>query len=79
MNSYYEKFNEQRMVGRQRNMLLIDVLFMFLCRLKYDLIEQDLANRFNCHLSTFSRKIITWANFLYFALEASTFGQTDNR
>ena len=68
MNSYHyksnEKVNEQSMVGRHRNMLL----FMFLCILKCGLMEQDLANRFNCHLSTISRKIITWANFLYFAI-----------
>ena len=72
MNSYYyksnEKVNEQSMVGRQRNMLLIDEFFMFLCRLKCGLMEQDLANRFNCHLAAISRKIITWANFLDFAL-----------
>ena len=72
MNSYYYKsngkVNEQSMVGRQRNMLLIDEFFMFLCRLKCGLMEQDLANRFNCHLSTSSRKIITWANSLCFAL-----------
>lgn len=49
-------------------MLLIDELFMFLCRLQCGLLAQDLAVRFNCNLLTVSRKIITWANFLYFVL-----------
>lgn len=52
--------------GRQRNMLLIDEFFMFLCRIKCGLMAQDLAIRFNCHISTVSRKIITSANSLYF-------------
>ena len=49
-------------------MLLIDELFMLLCRLKIGLLEQDLSVRFNCSVSTVSRKIVTLANFLYFAL-----------
>lgn len=65
MTSYYykasDKQTQQVSVGKQRNMLLIDELFMFLC----GLMAQDLAVRFNCHLSTVSRKIITWANFLF--------------
>ena len=31
-------------------------------------MEQDLSVRFNCSISTVSRKIVTWANFLYFVL-----------
>ena len=31
-------------------------------------MEQDLSVRFNCSLSTISRKIITWVNFLYMVL-----------
>ena len=69
MNScYYKSSDNQTIVGKQRTMLLIDELFMFLCRLRCGIMEQDLAVRFNCHLSTVSRKIITWANFLYFVL-----------
>ena len=30
--------------------------------------EQDLSIRFNCSVPTVSRKIVTWANFLYFVL-----------
>lgn len=70
MTSYYYKASEAINVAvrKQRNMLLIDELFMFLCRLRCGLMEQDLAVRFNIHISTVSRKIITWANFLYFVL-----------
>ena len=54
MNSYYyksnEKINEHSIVGRHRNILLTDEFFMLLYRLKCGLMEQDLANRFNCHL-----------------------------
>jgi hypothetical protein len=49
-------------------MLLIDELFMFLCPLYMGLLEQDLNIRFYCSVPTVSRKIVTWANFLYFVL-----------
>lgn len=51
-----------------RNMLLIDEMFMFLVRLKLGLFEQDLADRFEIHISSVSRKLVTWSNFLYFFL-----------
>ena len=51
-----------------RAMQLIDELFMFLVRIKLGLCQQDLAHRFNLHMSTLSRKLATWANFLYFLL-----------
>lgn len=51
-----------------RSMLLIDEMFMFLVRLKLGLFEQDLAHRFQIHLSTVSRKLNTWSNYLYFLL-----------
>ena len=41
---------------------------MFLVRIKLGLFEQDLAHRFNLHISSVSRKITTWANCLYFFL-----------
>ncbi|CAC5421320.1 unnamed protein product [Mytilus coruscus] len=71
MTSYYYKATDtiNLSVSRQRTMVLIDELFMFLCRLKCGLFEQDLACRFNVHVSTVSRKLITWSNFfLYFVL-----------
>ena len=67
-SAYYATSEIVSLAGRKRNMLLIDELFMFLCRLKAGLLEQDLSVRFNCSFSTISRKIVTWANFLYFVL-----------
>lgn len=52
-----------------RSMLLIDEMFMFLVRLKLGLFEQDLAHRFQIHLSTVSRKLNTWSNIYTFCLE----------
>lgn len=49
-------------------MQLIDELFMFLVRIELGLFQQDLAHRFNLHMSTVSRKLTTWANYLYFLL-----------
>ena len=67
-SAYYVSSETISLAERKRNMLFIDELFMFLCRLKVGLLEQDLSVRFNCSVSTVSRKIVTWANFLYFAL-----------
>ena len=49
-------------------MLLIDEMFMFLFWLKLGLFWQDLADRFEIHISSVSRKLVTWSNFLYFFL-----------
>ena len=51
-----------------RSMQLIDEMFLFLVRLKLGLFEQDLAHRFQIHMSSVSRKVTTWANYLYFIL-----------
>ena len=51
-----------------RAMQLIDELFMFLVRIKLGLFQQDLAHRFNLHMSTVSRKLTPWVNYLYFLL-----------
>ena len=67
-SAYYAGSETRSLAGRKRNMLLIDELFLFLCRLRAGLLEQDLSVRFNFSVSTISRKIVTWANFLYFAL-----------
>ena len=65
---FYQASETISLSGRKRCMLLIDELFLFLCRLRAGLLEQDLAVRFNCSVSTVSRKIVTLANFLYFTL-----------
>ena len=48
-------------------MALIDELFLFLVR-RLGLFQQDLAHQFNVHEYTVSRKVFTWANYLYFFL-----------
>lgn len=67
-SAYYKSSETIGLSGRKRSMLLVDELFLFLCRLRAGLLEQDLSVRFSCSLPTISRKIITWANFLYFVL-----------
>ena len=67
-SAYYKAGDMISLAGRKRCIPLIDEFFMFLCRLRAGLLEQDLSVRFNCSLSTVSGKIGTWANFLYFAL-----------
>ena len=65
---YYQASETISLSGRKRCMLLIDELCLFLCRLRAGLLGQDLAVRFDCYVPTISRKIVTWANFLYFTL-----------
>jgi len=62
---YYHRTGESTRTGKPRTMLLIDEMFMFLCRLRVGLKTMDLAVRFHCSPATVSRKIITWANFLF--------------
>ncbi|XP_069105555.1 uncharacterized protein [Argopecten irradians] len=65
---YYTPAEEMSARGRPKAMDPIDELFMFLCRLKSGFLSEDLAVRFHIHKSSVSRKIITWANYLYFML-----------
>lgn len=63
---YYQAIEEiNPLRGRPRCMKLVDELFMLLVRLRLGLHEMDLAERFNCSVSTVSRKLITWINLLY--------------
>lgn len=36
--------------------------------MRVGLFAQDVAHRFDIHVSSVSRKVITWANYLYFFL-----------
>lgn len=65
---YYQASETVSLAGRKRNMLLIDEFFMFTNRLRLGLLEEDLADRFDCTIQTVSRKLLTWVNFLYFVL-----------
>ena len=51
-----------------RTMVLIDEFFLFLVRVRVGLFVQDLAHRFDIHVSSVTRKVITWAKYLYFFL-----------
>lgn len=51
-----------------RTMPLIDELFMFLNRVRVGSFEKELSDKFLIHISSVSRKITTWANYLYFLL-----------
>ena len=68
VSPYYVPSETISLAGRPRCMLLIDECFMFLCRLRVGLLEQDLSVRFNCSLPTVSRKFVTWLNLLYVVL-----------
>jgi hypothetical protein len=67
-SAYYQGSETLSLAGRKRSMLLIDELFLFLCRLHMGLLEQDLSVRFSISIPTVSRKIVTCAISLYFAL-----------
>ena len=60
--------NEVFINMKKQSLALEDQLFMWLCKVKLGLFDQDLAVRFNVSISTVSRMIITWSNFLYFTM-----------
>ena len=51
-----------------RSMLIIDEMFIILVRIKLGLFIQDLAFRFQLHMSTVSGNLTAWVNYLYFLL-----------
>jgi hypothetical protein len=50
-----------------KKMVLVDELFMFLVRIRLGLLQQDCCYRFNVNVSTISRKIVSWANYIFFS------------
>lgn len=68
ISAYYFQSEEAGNRGRPKAMDLIDEAFMFLCRLNCAFTLEDLAVRFSIHKSTVSRKLISWANYLYIFL-----------
>ena len=74
---YYQPVEDANpRVGRPSCMKLIDECFMLLVRLRLGTPEIELADRFNCSVSTVSRKLITWINYLYFILGSWCIWQT---
>lgn len=67
-SAYYAPSPTLSLKGRPRTLMLIDELFLFLIKLRLNLFEEDLSVRFSISRPTVSRKIITWANLLYFVL-----------
>lgn len=65
---YYQASDTVSLANRERNMLLIDEFFMFMTRLRVGLLEEDLADRFDCTVRTISWKLLTWSNYLYYVL-----------
>ena len=59
-----------RDILKHEQLSTIDQFFLFVCHCKAGLFEKDLAERFHVSLSTVSRIIITWANYLYHLLGA---------
>ena len=60
--------NEVFVNMKKQSLAIEDQLFMWLCKVKLGLFDQDLAGRCNVSISTVSRMVITWSNFLYFTL-----------
>ena len=58
--------NELFVNMKKQSLALQDQFFMWLCKVKLGLFDQDLSVRFNVSISTVSRTIVTWSNFLYF-------------
>lgn len=51
-----------------RKLQLVDEFFLFCCRVAAGLQEKVLADMFQVSVSTVSRVVITWANYLYLLL-----------
>ncbi len=67
--STYSDSRDEQKRGPQRKIQPIDEVFMVLYRLRYDALEKDIADRFGVSISTVSRTLNTWINFLYYTLK----------
>lgn len=65
---YYKTSDDLSLRKKPKSMILVDELFMFLCRLRCGFLTEDLFVRFNIHKYAVSRKILTWTNYLHFIL-----------
>ena len=68
---FYQATETISLSGRKIYMLLIDELFLFLCRLRARLLEQDLAVGLNCSspdIRTFESPSEVRIQFLYLVL-----------
>ena len=73
LNYWGSDFSENRLSetekrGHSRKLKPIDELFLVLYRLRCNVLEKDLGDRFGLHPSSVSRNITTWINFLYHTL-----------
>jgi len=76
MNSAYSKTQKSRIIDNDKS--LLDDFFLYLVKLKNGYTDRDLSLRFGINPSTVSRKIISWANFLFVTLGRMTFWLTRN-
>ena len=61
--------SENMKCGPSRKLQPIDELFMTLYRLRCNVLEKDIGDRFGLGSSTVSRTLTTWINFLYHFLK----------
>ncbi|XP_077980524.1 uncharacterized protein LOC144435776 [Glandiceps talaboti] len=52
-------------LGRPRSLEPLEEFFLVMCRLRQGFAEQHLANLYNVSVSTVSRIIITWVNYMF--------------
>jgi len=56
--------------GTNSKLPLLEQFFLTLVRLRLDLLEQDLANRFGISVSSVSRITATWINLMFHCFKA---------
>ena len=71
LNYWGSDFSENRLPGTEKrgHSRKLNELFLVLYRLRCNVLEKDLGDRFGLHPSSVSRIITTWINFLYHTLK----------